>query len=63
MEHRLYIGNSESLATALEYGTLKKRHNILRKMTSSGRFCETVIISLRAMTLFNEDRKCYDGKK
>lgn len=63
MERRLYIEHPEYLASVLEYGSLKKRHNILRKMTSSSRFCETVIISLRAMTLFNEDRKCYEGKK
>lgn len=63
MEHRLHIENTENLATVLEYGTLKNRHNILQKMTSNRRLRETIIISLRAMTLFNEDRKCYEGKK
>lgn len=63
MEHSTHIKHSEYLATILEYGPLKKRHNILSKMTSNSRLCETVIISLRAMTLFNEDGKCYEGKK
>lgn len=63
MERRYYTECPEFLATILERGHRMQRKDVLHKMTNNNSLCETVAISLRAMTLFNQKYESYESKK
>lgn len=63
MERRGYSGNMETLAAILEHGDKNQRRSVFREMAGNSRLCETVLISLRAMALFNQKRERYEFKK
>lgn len=62
MEHE-YLTKSEYIALTLEKGKPEYRQGILKEMSRNGRFCENIVVVLKAMMLFNNEQKEYEGVK
>lgn len=53
----------EELAYSLERGSKRKKHDVLRKISFSDRYCEFVLISLKAMTMLDIQSKNHNEGK
>lgn len=57
------MSKSEFIALTLEKGKPEYRKGILKEMSRNGRFCESLVVVLKAMMLFNQEQKKYEGIK
>lgn len=55
------ITQSEFIALTLEKGKPEYRCQILNEMSHNGRFCENIVVVLKAMMLFNQKQKQYES--
>lgn len=54
---------SEFIALTLEKGNPEYRNGILKEMSRNGRFCENIVVVLKAIMLFNQEQKEYEDIK
>ncbi len=54
---------SEFIALTLEKGKPEYRKGILQEMSRNGRLCESIVVVLKAMMLFNQEQKEYESIK
>lgn len=57
------MSKSEFIALTLEKGKPEYRKGILKEMSRNGRFCESIVVVLKAMMLFNQEQKKYEDIK
>lgn len=57
------LTESEYIALTLGKGKSEYRQEILKGMFHNSRFCENIVIVLKAMMLFNHEQKEYEGIK
>ncbi len=57
------LTKSEYIALTLEKGKPEYRQGILKEMSRNGRFCENIVVVLKAMMLYNHEQKEHEGIK
>lgn len=60
---REYLTNPEFIALTIEKGKPEYRKGILKEMSKNGRFCESIVVVLKAMMVFNQEQNEYEGIK